>query len=301
MLRGFGNPNDTRFQNGQLPFAYPSPADMGCPDLYNAAAPSIPIPANLVPSACPGFMRSVSSLMANPRATVDIAAQTITYFINDGGIFNQGWQKLQGIDWNWSYDWDMGNIGAFNIGAIGTYYLKQQSETMPGAMGSVIEDSFNTNTGSTNAFSRGVSTLPRLRYRGRLGWSNGPWNVTGFVDYQSHYYHTQGAPPNVNGNFCTSTAFGSPAGGTFPCFNSAYNNIQPPWYSFDLSFGYDTGDVPSNPYLKNIGIQVIIQNIFDKKSQYQYRTQTQGGQPCTCNPLQGLYGRQVSLIVSKTW
>jgi outer membrane receptor protein involved in Fe transport len=301
VLRGFGNPNDTRFQNGQLPFAYPAPSDMGCPDLYNAAAPSIPIPANLVPSACPGFMRSVASLMANPRAAVDVAAQTITYFINDGGIFNQGWQKLQGIDWNWSYDWDMGNIGAFNIGAIGTYYLTMKSETMPGAAGSVIEDGFNTIAGSTNALSRGVSTLPRLRYRGRLGWSNGPWNVTGFVDYQSHYYHTQGAPPNVNGNFCTSTAFGAQAGGTFPCFNSAYNNIQPPWYSFDLSFGYDTGDVPSNPYLKNIGIQVIIQNIFDKKSQYQYRTQTQGGQPCTCNPLQGLYGRQVSLIVSKTW
>ena len=301
VIRGFGNPVDGRFQNPQIPFAYPTPADIGCPDLPNSLVSSIPIPANLVPSACPQFMQAVRGIIANPRAAVDPGATTLVYFINDGSSFNQGWVKLDGVDFNISYDWDMGNIGAFNIGAIGTYYMHQYNETVPGASGSVIEDSFNTFTGSANAVSRGVSTLPRFKYRGRLGWSNGPWNVTGFVDYQSHYFHTMAAPPNVNGNFCTSTAFGAQAGGTFPCFNSAYNNIQPPWYSFDLSFGYDMGDVPSNPYLKNIGIQIIIQNILDKHSQYQYRIASQGGQQCTCNPLQGLYGRQVSLIISKTW
>jgi hypothetical protein len=301
VLRGFGNPVDARFQNPQLPFAYPTPADIGCPNLPNALAPSIPIPANLVPSACPQWMTAVNGILLNPRSQADPLAKTLVYYINDGATFNQGWLKLDGIDFNVSYDWDMGNIGAFNIGAIGTYYMHQLNEAVPGAPGSVIEDSFNTVTGSANAFSRGVSTLPRFRYRGRLGWSNGPWNITGFMDYQSHYYHTMTAPPNVNGNFCTSTVFGAPAGGTFPCFNSAYNNLQPPWYSFDLSLGYDTGDVPSNPYLKNIGIQVIIQNIFDKESFHQYRVATQGGQVCTCNPLQGLYGRQVSIILSKTW
>jgi TonB dependent receptor len=301
VIRGFGNPVDTRFQNAQLPFAYPTPADIGCPNLPNALASSIPIPANLVPSACPQFMQAVGGIIANPRAAVDPGATTLVYFINDGSSFNQGWLKLDGIDFNASYDWDMGDIGAFNIGAIGTYYMHQYNETVPGAPGSIIEDSFSTITGSDKAFSRGVATLPRFRYRGRLGWSNGPWNITGFMDYQSHYFHTMPAPPNTNGNFCTSTAFGAPAGGTQPCFNSGYNNMQPAWYSFDLSFGYDTGDVPANPYLKNIGIQVVIQNIFDKHSQYQYRQSAQGGGQCTCNPLQGLYGRKVSLIVSKTW
>jgi hypothetical protein len=175
------------------------------------------------------------------------------------------------------------------------------SETVPGAPGSAITDGFHTTTGSGNAEARGVSTLPRFRYRGRLGWSNGPWNVTGFVDYVSHYYSTQTAPPNVNGNFCTSTSFGAPAGGTFPCFNSSYSNLVPPWYSFDLSLGYDTGDTPSNPYLKNIGIQIIIQNILDKHADYQYKGTNAGGPACTCNNLRGLYGRQVSLIISKTW
>src|SRR5262249_16882207 len=143
--------------------------------------------------------------------------------------------------WNFSYDWDLGNFGSFNAGAVGTYYLHDRTLTVPGAPGAVVTDGFHTTTGSANAQSFGVSTLPYFRYRSRLGWSSGPWSVTGFMDYQSHYVHTLSAPPNVNGSFCTSTAFGAPAGGTFPCFNSGYNNHQPPWYSFDLSIGYDTG------------------------------------------------------------
>jgi hypothetical protein len=140
-----------------------------------------------------------------------------------------------------------------------------------------------------------------MKYRGRLGWSNGPWNVTGFVDYISHYYHTQNAPPNVNGSLCTSTAPGAPGGGTFPCYNNVYSNLVPPWYSFDLSIGYDTGDIPANPYLKNIGLQLIIQNLLDKHADYQYKPTNAGGPPCTCNNLRALYGRQVSLVISKTW
>jgi outer membrane receptor protein involved in Fe transport len=302
VLRNFGNPNDSRFQDGQIgSFAFPAPADLGCPDLPNSLRPSIPIPANLVPSACPAFMSAVAGLLANPRSAADPAAQTMVYFINDGGTFNQGWQKLDGIDWSFSYDWDMGDIGAFNIGANGTYYLHNYSNTVPGAPGSETQDGFHTVTGSKNAQSIGVPTLPTFRYRGRLGWSNGPWTVTGFMDYISHYYHTQGAPPNVNGNLCTSSSFGAPAGGTFPCFQDGYSNQLPSWYSFDLSMGYDTGDEPANNYLKNIGIQVIIQNIFDKHADFQYRTASQGGQPCTCDILRPDYGRQISLIVTKTW
>ena len=80
-----------------------------------------------------------------------------------------------------------------------------------------------------------------------------------------------------------------------------YSNLLPPFYSFDLSFGYDTGEDPANNYLKNISVQIIIQNIFDKHADYQYRITSQGGQPCTCDLLRSDYGRQVSLIVTKTW
>jgi len=32
-------------------------------------------------------------------------------------------------------------------------------------------------------------------------------------------------------------------GGTFPCALNNYTNLQPSYYTFDLSVGYDTGDV----------------------------------------------------------
>ena len=41
--------------------------------------------------------------------------------------------------------------------------------------------------------------LPGLmdRYRARVGWSDGPWSATLFMDSQSHFYHGQSAPPQV--------------------------------------------------------------------------------------------------------
>src|SRR5262249_34379355 len=126
-------------------------------------------------------------------------AASLMYFLNDGATFNVGWVKLDGIDWQFSYDWDMGNLGAFNIGATGTYYLHQLGDTQPGTPVSDVTDDFHTTVGSSNAEAHGVATAPRLIFRGRLGWSNGPWNITGFMDYHSHYYSSQASPPNVNG------------------------------------------------------------------------------------------------------
>jgi len=70
--------------------------------------------------------------------------------------------------------------------------------------------------------------------------------------------------------------------------------IGAPWYSFDLSIGYNTGEHPANDYLKNIAIQVIAQDILDKHTDYQYRTIVAGGQPCTCDILRSNCGRQLS-------
>ena len=246
-------------------------------------------------------MAAVESLVTHPRSQVNPVAATSVYWIGDGSVRNLGWLKIDGIDWQVSYDWDMGDIGAFNIGAQGTYYLHREGQTSPDVD---ITDAYHTQVGqdSTGTLTTGVPTIPYLIYRARLGWANGPWSLTGFMDYQSHYYHTQTAPPNVNGNKCTSSAFGAPAGGTFPCYQDNYGNgPQPPWMSFDISIGYDTGFDPANEYLQNIGLQFIIQNIFDKHTDYLYKPGTQGGPPCTCNPLRVDFGRQVSFVITKTW
>jgi len=124
--------------------------------------------------------------------------------------------KLSGIDWTASYDWDWPDVGAWNVAIGGTYYLHTTSPPFR-----VRRDwrahagHFPTDLAQVGGIPQnGVESLPRMRYRARLGWSNGPWSVTGFMDYQSHYYHTQtrhrtSLPMRYDRRLVP--------GGTFPC------------------------------------------------------------------------------------
>jgi hypothetical protein len=109
------------------------------------------------------------------------------------------------------------------------------------------------------------------------------------MDYRGHYFHNQSAPPNVNGSFCAdpnvypSGLNDAGGGGTFLCPITNYANLQPAYDTFDLSFGYNTMDLPANEYLRNIGVQIVVQNLLDKHGAYMYRISTGGGNPCTCD------------------
>src|SRR5262249_6622979 len=73
VIRGFGGAGiltHALSQNPQFPMAFPSPKDAGCPPLPISLRPSIPIPANLVPSACPQWVSAMSGVLANPKSTV---------------------------------------------------------------------------------------------------------------------------------------------------------------------------------------------------------------------------------------
>jgi outer membrane receptor protein involved in Fe transport len=292
ILINFGNPTTNRFNDSSLAFVYLVPSDVGCPVAQNAH-----------PEQCAAFQDMVQRALAHPTDPVPSAAQSLIYWINDGGTLNKGWQKTEGIDWSISYDWDLGDLGAWNTGMTGTYYLKQESVRVPGAAGpagQVTDVLYDTDLASVGGVPQlGVESLPRFKYRARLGWSNGPWSVTGFMDYQGHFYHTQTAPPNVN--FECLTAGGSVGGGTFPCALNNYTNIEPSYYTFDLAVGYDTGDTPVNEYLRNISIQLVVQNIMDKHAPFEYRTATGGGNPCACDILKNLFGRQTQIRIVKTW
>jgi outer membrane receptor protein involved in Fe transport len=293
-LSNFGNPTGTAFNAGGRGFSYIVPTDLVGVD-----------PActnNLTPTTCPTFQQMISSLLANPRNVVPVGERSNIFWINDGGTFNKGDIKLSGIDWVASYDWDMANLGAWNLGITGTYYLHNYITTIPGSSGDpgTPLDTFHTNLNSLNGVQQiGVESLPRMRYRARLGWSNGPWSVTGFMDYQSHYFHTQAAPPNVN--FACVVAGGTLPGGSFPCAISNYSNMEPSQYTFDLSLGYDTGDTPANNYLKHIGVQLVVQNLLDRDPAFEYRISTGGGNPAAYDILKSYQGRTISLILTKTW
>ena len=257
--------------------------------------------SDLLPTTCLPFQTAVQGLISHPRAQIDPQAKTLIFWINDGGVFNKGWIKMEGIDWSASYDWDWGDLGAFNVGINGTYYLHRKTQSVPGA--EIIDDFHQTiNSGLPNE-AQGIATLPRMLYRARIGWSNGPWSATLFMDHRHHYYHTQSAPPNVNGNFCASNGGldANGGGGTFPCAIQDYTNLVPSYYTFDLSLGYNTLDMPANEYLRNIGVQLVVQNVFDTHANFLYKGAAIAGGPCTCDPLVSNIGRQISIIVTKQW
>jgi hypothetical protein len=137
-----------------------------------------------------------------------------------------------------------------------------------------------------------------MRYRGRLGWSDGPWSVTGFVNYVGHYFNTQNVPPNVN--FQCTVAGGTVAGGTLPCAISNYTGIEPSYYTFDFSIGYTTGDLPANDYLKNIGIQFVVQNVMNKPPPFEYQIAA-GSTPTAFDVSKSDVGRTFGLVLTKVW
>ena len=255
------------------------------------------------PWLCAPFQEVVQRVLAHPEMEVPANLQTLVYWINDGGTMNVGWQTTKGIDWQASYDWEWEGLGAFNTGITGTYYLSQKSQ-VPGGL---IDNFYHTTLAALNGVEmNGVESRPRLKYRARLGWSDGTWSVTGFMDYESHFFHTQASPPNVN--FACITPGGTVGGlnkaagavaYTNPCWVSDYTSIQPSFYTFDLSLGYNTGDRPANNYLRNISVQLVVQNLMDKDSPYQYRISTGGGNPCACDIIKSLFGRVISIRLQK--
>ncbi len=236
ILRNFGNPGTSRFNDPSIGFVFVT-AGRHEGSHHGRAAMRGNGRNALAVRALPGSGRTKCS--AHPEIEVPSNLQTLVYWINDGGVMNVGWQKTTGIDWQASYDWEWGDLGAFNVGITGTYYLSQESQ-VPGG---IIDDFYHTTLAAVNGVEQvGVESRPRLKYRARLGWSDGTWSVTGFMDYEQHFFHTQAAPPNVN--FACITPGGTIGGlpnYTNPCWVTDYTNFQPSYYTFDLSLGYRHG------------------------------------------------------------
>jgi len=287
-----GTTNSSSFNAATSGAAFITPSDVGCP-----------LADNLNPVNCAPFQQLVAGILQNPSNPVPAAAKTLIYWLNDGGVFNNGWSKIEGIDWSASYDADLGDLGAWDVGITGTYYLKYELLTTPGAAGAagLPIDRFHTDILPLGGVAQnGVETQPRMRYRARLGWTDGIFSATGFVGYTSHLYSTQLAPPNVN-NQCLA-AGGTIGGGTLPCAISNYTDIEPPQYLFDLSLGYDTGDRPANSYLRNVHVQMVVQNLLDTRPAFSYRiSKGGGGAPAAYDVTKNAQGRIISVTVSKTW
>lgn len=287
ILNGFANVTSQTLSDPNQRFHFIVPSDLGCP-----------VTANANPASCAPFEKMVLSALNDQSATLNPSEATNVYFINDGGTFGSGFLHVQGIDWNASYDWDMGNLGAWNTGITGTYYLHRLVQTITG--GPVLDALHQNIQPAAGILQNGVETAPRMLYRARLGWSDGPFSVTGFVNYISHYFDPVAVPPNVN--FQCTSAGGMAGGGTFPCAISNYTNIEPSMYTFDLSFGYSTGDRPANDYLKSITLQLTVQNLMGRLPAFEYAPAISNGHNATAYDFSKPdIGRVIGLTVMKNW
>jgi hypothetical protein len=243
----------------------------------------------------------VTSAILDRNSTLTLNDLPNVFWINDGSTVGTGFLKVSGIDWSASYDLDLGDLGAWNAGITGTYYLHRYQATITG--GTVVDLFHQDIQGANGIAQNGVETLPRMIYRARLGWSNGPWSATGFVNYISHYYDTWPVPPNVN--IACAVAGGTRQADTgapkFPCAIGNWSNIEPSWYTFDLSFGYNTGDMPTNNYLKNVTVQFTIQNLMGIHSPFQYGPTTSTRNIAAYDILKPDSGRTLGLTLVKNW
>jgi iron complex outermembrane recepter protein len=261
-------------------FTFILPSDVGCPVADNAN-----------PTACANFEAIVKDALNDFASTGSPDAATLAhiYYLRDGSTTNSGFWHLDGFDFNASYDWDMGDLGVWNAGVTGTYYLHFYAQPSPGA---AVIDYMHSADGlsdpATPNHPNMVETQPRLAYRARLGWTSGPYSVTGFMNYTSHYYSPWAVPSGIP--TCTSTSGA-------PC----YTYLEPSMYTFDLSLGYDTGDMPANDYLKNISVQLTFQNILDKHPAWAYHDVTSHTNASAYDIYYPDTGRIIGITVQKRW
>jgi hypothetical protein len=257
-------------------------------------------------------VNDVAALIAEGNSTVPPSvSSTSISFVDDGADRNIGWQALNGVDFNASYDVDLDDLGAWNTGVTGEYIIDNKSLKVPGQpVVSVYSTPIN---GYTNSGGR-------MRYRARFGWAGGPDNalsVIGFMNFWSHYNSDNGALPPLcflEGNpACNS--LGLPQYAQYTQQYPTLSNLVPGIYTFDLSISYKFGDQPVNKYLQNIGVTLTVNDILDKLPPYQYNigggaphafyTPGPGGGSIgsggTAFGSPGVDGRYVTLTVTKVW
>ena len=142
--------------------------------------------------------------------------------------------------------------------------------------------------------------MQRVRYR--LGWSNDTWSVNAFANYFGH------GAPNTAGIGLVPQCFYSAATAAGSCFPGSphygpyltYPNTTPATLFFDLTVGYQTGEQPANPYLRDIGIQFTINDVLDKAPPFQIGARGNGSIRAFDNAFIDLQ-RTFTLTLTKTW
>lgn len=242
----------------------------GCSDLNNAQCRG-----NFALVGDPNFDAIVAAAISHPASVIPVTTPASAIkFVQDNGTLNIGTVTSSGLDYRLTYEREFGDWGTFRIGTAGTYYIFRRTDDGVGN----IQDPY---VGDSTTAGVGNATLARWRARHQVGWTNGTYSATLFANYRSHTHSTDAPPPaNVK-----------PAN---------WAQYRPETYYFDLSLGYDTGDAPASTYLKNISVQLVAENLFDRRPPFAYVSGGTNGL-YSFDPNYDPIGREIKLTVIKTW
>ncbi len=219
-------------------------------------------------------------------------------FIQDTALTNLGSRVFSGLDFTIRYDYDLGEWGSVNVGASGYYQIIDKNRAL--AEGGLDDRYEGKDSGNR---------LQRVRYR--AGWANPTWNVTLFANYFGHgatgsTVENQGV--NQSGNALIPPCFYRTGFGPGSCFPGSpyygpfdtYPNMAPAAVWFDLSIGYQTGDMPANEWLRNIGVQFTVLDLFDEAPPFQVGARGNGSIRAFNEGYSDLQ-RTFTLQLTKTW
>jgi hypothetical protein len=237
------------------------------------------------------FLAIIRELQGFLRFEPDPAVIPDIKFIRDAANMNIGSDTLEGVDFDFRYDWDMGNWGSWNIGAAGYYEIEQASQSGPTApVDSVYE---GQNSGGR---------LHRVRYR--LGWTDGMWSSTLFARYQRHTGDSAG--DNLRLPDCYwEDGFGPgscyPGSPYYDQPGAFFYDGAPAHVEFDLNISYNTGEMGANPIWNNVLFSLTIQNVLDRKPPFQYTSRSRAREIRAYDTRWSEFQRFVTLSVTKTW
>ena len=257
----------------------------------------------VTPANNPNFQAEVLALLSNVRSQLPgVQVAPNIGFIADGATRNIGWQSTNGVDFSASYDYDAGDFGAWNTGIVGNYVIENKSVTVQGQAPVSVYSSVQN--GQRNSGGR-------LRYRARLGWAGGPAGAISATLFMNYIPSFGANSLTANGNTVAPLCF---LQGNTPC-NASGNaqfamygtqvalltNTIPSIYTFDLSLGYQTGDRPANTYLKNIGLTLTINDLLDRKPEFQYAVATSSNTPHAFYNQISADQRFFTFTITKAW
>ncbi len=278
--------------------------DPGSPDdpLFRAQYTVIPRPD--LPITAPenaDFYQLVQDIIAVPNRGgfgFDPAYIDNIKFIQDTALTNLGSRVFSGLDFTIRYDYDLGEWGSVNVGASGYYQIIDKSRALAdGGLDNRYEGKDSGNR------------LQRVRYR--AGWANPTWNVTLFANYFGHgatgsTVENQGV--NQSGNALIPPCFYRTGFGPGSCYPGSpyygpfdtYPNMAPAAVWFDLSIGYQTGEMPANEWLRNVGVQFTVLDLFDEAPPFQVGARGNGSIRAFNEGYSDLQ-RTFTLQLTKTW